>query len=303
MDRTIVGADGNVEIRSLNVFARSGFVAVALGLAALMVGFGFRQEWATDLWIWDDHRMNFIFLASIAAAVMAPALWVAISGELAAWAGVAINGVLVGSLAFGYLFARVFRDLPPDALATAVVFLVLTPLAALSFRFTHPLPVRDSRRTPRFVRGWFIAFVAILVSAGGALILQVDNVFPWQLDPPVSTLFGCFFMGAAAYFIYALRRPRWVIAAGALWSFLAYDIVLAIPYLEMLGDDDTGGSAGIYGGSGSGNGDGVNELSLAIYLLVLGVSAAVALYAFFFNAGTRIWGVGSTKPDTEKLLA
>jgi hypothetical protein len=161
------------------------------------------------------------------------------------------------------------------------------------------------------VRRWFAVFIALLVSTGGALIFQVENIFPWQLDPPVSTLFGCFFLGASAYFVYALRRPQWVIAAGALWSFLAYDIVLAIPYLKMLGGDaGSNGYSGMYGASRSGNGDGVNEISLVPYLIVLGVSAGVAVYAFFINGETRIWGgrmkelavePHATQPGTERV--
>jgi hypothetical protein len=289
MARTFVSANGVPTSGLPGGVIRGGFAVATLGLLALMIGFGFRQTWATRLWIWDDQRMNLIFLASIAAAVAAPALWVAITGEFAAWAGVAINGVVVGTLASGYLLSRVLRDLTPDALSTSLVFLLLTPLAGLSFHWSHAQPVKDARPTPRFVRGWFIAFVVILISAGGALLLQVDNVFPWRLDPPISTLFGCFFLGAAAYFIYALRRPSWVIAAGALWSFLAYDIVLAIPYLRMLGEDaETGGYGGMYGYGSSTGTDAVNELSLAIYLIVLGVSAVVALYAFLIDPQTRL---------------
>jgi hypothetical protein len=311
MARTFVNARHPIESPAMHRLARGSFAAIGLGLLALTIGFGFRQDWATRLWVWDDQRMNFIFLASIAAAVAAPALWVAVSGEFAAWAGVAINGVVVGILASSYLLSRVLRDELPDALFTALVFLALTPLALLAFRVTHPISVRDTRPNPGFVRWWFIAFAAILVGTGAALIFQVENVFPWRLDPPVSTLFGCFFLGASAYFVYALRRPQWVIAAGALWSFLAYDIVLAIPYLKMLGGD--GGSigySGMYGASGYGNGDGVNEVSLVPYLIVLGVSAGVAVYAFFINVETRIWGrymkqsavdPPATQPGTERV--
>lgn len=297
MARTFVCAAGAVGSRFPAGLVRGSFAAIALALIALTVGFGFRQEWATRLWIWDDQRMNFIFLASIAAAVCAPALWVTISGEFAAWAGVASNGIVVGTLASGYLMSRVLRDLMPDALSTGLVFMCLTPLAVLSFRWSHSQPVRDARTSPRFVRISFIAFVVLLVSTGGALLLQVDNVFPWHLDPPVSTLFGCFFLGAATYFMYALRRPSWVIAAGALWSFLAYDIILAIPYLGMLGEnDDAAGYGGPYGSSPSNSAQEVNDLSLVIYLLVLGISAMIALYAFFIAPETRILRRGAEDP-------
>lgn len=267
---------------------RLNFFLLALGLIALMLGFGMRQPWATRLWVWDDARMSFIFLASIAAAVAAPALWVAVSGEFAAWAGVAINGVLVGTLMSVYLLSRVVHGVPPDALPTALVFLVLTPAALMALRWSRSVPVRDERPMPRFVRAWFLVFAVILVGTGGALLFQVDRIFPWNLTPATSTLFGGFFLGASAYFIYALRRQQWIFAAGALWSFLAYDIVLAIPYVRLLVDDGENGGYGQLYGSGDSGGDPVNELSLVLYLAVIVLSAVVALYTFFVHQDTRV---------------
>jgi len=93
-------------------------------------------------------------------------------------------------------------------------------------------------------------------------------------------MFGCFFLGAATYFVYGLLRPKWAIAAGALWSFLAYDVVLAIPYLRLIGSDT---KTSIYGPSNP-----VNMPSLIVYLFVIGASAAIALYAFFVHPPTRV---------------
>ncbi|MEZ4498367.1 MAG: hypothetical protein R2845_16675 [Thermomicrobiales bacterium] len=264
---------------------RVGLAVLGSGLLVLMLGFGFGQDWATRLWRWDDERMSFIFLASIAAAVAAPAFWVAITGELAAWAGVALNGTVVGMLASVYLVSRRIRDLEPGALPDLVIFATLTLVAFAVFRVAHPFPIRDDRAMPRFVRGWFTVFAAILIATGVALLIQVEHIFPWNLEPETSTLFGCFFLGAATYFLYALWRDRWVIAAGALWAFLAYDIVLAVPYVKLLADGDDG-VEGLYGSS-SGGGE-VNELSLALYLLVIGVSTLVALFAFFLHPATRV---------------
>ncbi len=278
-----------LEVPRASWLIRAAFALVATGLCLLMFGFGFRQEWATQLWVWDDARMSFIFLASIAAAVAAPAFWVAITGEFRAWAGVAINGVVVSTLASAYLLSRVVRDLTPEALPTALVFLSLTPLAAMSYRWARGEPVQNRRRSPRFVNGWFVVFIAILVITGTALILQVDRIFPWNLEPATSTLFGCFFLGASAYFVYAVRHAYWVIAAGALSSFLAYDVVLALPYLRMLVDDEEStGYGGMYGGYRSDGGDDVNETSLVLYLAVIGISACVALYAFLAHPDTRM---------------
>jgi len=61
--------------------------------------------------------------------------------------------------------------------------------------------------------------------------LQVPNVFAWTLNPVCSALVGSFFLGSSCYFLYGLFFPRWHTACGQLWSFLAYDIVLIVPYV------------------------------------------------------------------------
>jgi hypothetical protein len=42
------------------------------------------------------------------------------------------------------------------------------------------------------------------------------------------------FFGAALYFTYAILRPSWLNSAGQLIGFLAYDIVLIVPFLTRL---------------------------------------------------------------------
>ena len=42
------------------------------------------------------------------------------------------------------------------------------------------------------------------------------------------------FPGTAAYFAYGLLRPSWVNSAGQLVGFLAYDVVLIVPFLTRL---------------------------------------------------------------------
>jgi hypothetical protein len=90
-----------------------------------------------------------------------------------------------------------------------------------SARRPMPLPVRISLGV----------FMAVLLLVGSAILLHVPNVFAWTLNPASSALVGCFFLGSSCYFLYGLIFPCWHTACGQLWSFLAYDIVLIVPFL------------------------------------------------------------------------
>ncbi len=123
-----------------------------------------------------------------------------------------------------------------------------------------PLPVRVS----------FGVFVVVLLLVGSALLLQVPNVFAWPLNPMSSALVGCFFLGSACYFLYGLIFPRWHTACGQLWSFLAYDLVLIVPFLLRAA---TVSSAQLP--------------SLIVNTIILVYSAALALYYLLIKQETR----------------
>lgn len=168
------------------------------------------------------------------------------------------------------------------AIGACALFVVL---GASLYAWARRLPVRDPRPMPPVVRWAFVVFALTLLVVGSALVLQVPRVFPWDLQPRSSTIFGLIFLGAAVYFVHGVLNPRWAFGAVQLWSFLAYDVVLFAPYLGMLfpgspaqsGFDDYGGTDG-----------GVNLTSLAVYLTVLGVSTVLALYMAFIHPATRI---------------
>ena len=107
------------------------------------------------------------------------------------------------------------------------------------------------------------------VIAGGALILKSPNVLPWNVTPETGAVFGWMFIGAAAYFAYAVVRPSWHNAGGQLAGFLIYDVVLIVPFLQRL----------------STNGPTVN---LVIYLAVVIYSGVLAAYFLFVNSTTRL---------------
>ena len=43
------------------------------------------------------------------------------------------------------------------------------------------------------------------------------------------------FLGSATYFAYGIVRPRWTNAGGQLAGFLAYDLVLIVPFMTRFG--------------------------------------------------------------------
>jgi hypothetical protein len=85
-------------------------------------------------------------------------------------------------------------------------------------------------------------------------------------------LFGWIFLGASLYFIYGVARPVWHNARGQLMGFLAYDLVLILPFLVLLGDVKP-----------------EFMLSLVIYLVVIVYSGALAIYYLLISKETRTW--------------
>lgn len=134
---------------------------------------------------------------------------------------------------------------------------------------TFRLPIRRTPPTPRLVYWSFVVFVIALIIAGGALILKSPNVIPWNVTPETGAVFGWMFIGAAAYFAYAVARPSWHNSGGQLAGFLIYDIILIVPFLQRL----------------STNGPAVN---LVIYLAVVIYSGVLAACFLFISPSTRL---------------
>lgn len=257
--------------------AATALISALLALA--LVGAGPRVVAA---WPWPEAQMSFVFLGSITASVATVWASVALSGELAALAGIGLNIVVAAVPAVVFLGWQAATKTHGD-LGPALLFATASSL----FGFwlwckTRALPVRDPRPLPRIVRLSYLAIVVTLIVAGITLVAQ-RQVFPWRLQPESATLFGCIFLGAAAFFANALRSGRWAVAAPALWGFLVYDLVLFVPYGRLLFADGAAADD-IYG-----DGQRVNLTSLAIYLGVLAASTLLALHAALVDPSTRLW--------------
>ncbi len=249
---------------------RAILAVVGVLLIGLSVGYFLKLEWVVQVWLWDDKPLSYIFIASMQAAIAAACLWIAITGELGALAAGALNlAVMMGGLAI--YFGLLSLAGPNWNLGIyAILCALFTAANFLLFLWARRIPIRDGRPMPLFVRISYAIFVLALLLVGGALVLQVPEILPWEVDETTSVILGWMFLGDAFYFLYALLQPRWYGACAQLWSFLAYDLVLLSPFLLRLQTTP----AAYYD-------------NLVVYTLVLLYSAALAIYYLFINRTTR----------------
>jgi hypothetical protein len=262
--------------------ARALAAATALAFAVMAAVLITADPVVTAFWPWPETGMSFVFLGSITASVATVWATVALSGELAALAGVGLNIVVAGAPAvvfLGWQAASGTRDDLGAALALATASSVF---GFWLWSVTRSLPIHDPRPMPSIVRRAYVAVVITLIVAGVTLVMQ-RQVFPWMLNPSSATMFGCIFLGAAVFFANAVHSGRWAVAAPALWGFLVYDIVLFVPYGRLLFADSAAVND-MYG-----DGQRINLTSLTIYMSVLAASTLLALNAALVDPATRLW--------------
>jgi hypothetical protein len=240
------------------------------GLANLALAFGFifRVPLAINLWPWEDGRYSYLFIGSILAAVSAAMLWIGWTGELGVLPAGSLN-VFVIALATSVYFFNLASQGRSGMLPFGLASILIAIASGATFFWSRHLSLTDTRPTPHLVRVSFGIFVVSLILAGGALILH-KPVFPWDLNPDSSVIFGCIFLGDAFYFLYALLRPRWGNAYGQLLSFLAYDLVLIIPFVLLFDTVKPN-----------------HMVSLIVYIAVLVYSGGLAVYYLLIDPQTR----------------
>jgi hypothetical protein len=239
-----------------------------LVVLALAIGFIFQIPLALRLWPWEDGRYSYLFVGSILAAVSAAALWIGWTGELGALPAGSLNIFVIALATSVYFFSLAVQG-RLDMVLFGLVTVLMALASGAAFLWSRGIPLDDSRSTPGLVRVSFGIFTAALVLAGGALILR-QPIFPWDLNPDSSVVFGCIFLGDAFYFLYGLIRPRWGNAAGQLLSFLVYDLVLIVPFISLF--------------------DTVKPdrmVNLIVYIAVLIYSGGLAVYYLLINPRTR----------------
>ena len=250
-------------------FYRTLFVILGSVSFILTLGFWLHMPLLTGMLPPTGSFPLHIFLASITASITASLLWIGFSGELGAAAAGAIDlAVFYGGLTiFQLLSPHVGNQRPLAGVLLCSAAAIVSLGIFLRFR---RYPIVGSRPMPMPVRISFGVFVVILLLVGSALLLQIPNVFAWTLNPVSSAFIGCFFLGSSCYFLYGLIFPRWHTACGQLWSFLAYDIVLIVPFLFHFATVSS-----------------VQLPSLIINTIILVYSGALAVYYLLIKKETR----------------
>jgi hypothetical protein len=243
------------------------------GLFTLVYAFGFifQMPFALRFWPWPDGRYSYLFVGSIFAAVSAAALWIGWTGDFGALPAGSLNVFVIEVTAGIYFLTLILREGRAGLLAFVIVPFLLAIVSGGFFLWSRKLDLHDTRSTPTFIRISFVIFFVSLVFSGIALILRAP-IFPWKLNPDSSVIFGCIFLGDAFYFLYALLVPRLSNAIGQLLSFLAYDLALIGPFMQLFGSVEP-----------------AFRLNLIVYVVVLIFSGLLAAYYLFINPQTRDW--------------
>lgn len=257
-------------------------IRIGIGIAGILtilgaIAFYFRWPLVADIWPWTGvyatlSQISFYFLSSIAAAIGAPVLWIAISGKLHAAAPGAID-LLVSFIAIAVFMFQGYAAEPSNSrlLQSAVLAGVVAIANLAIFLLGRKMPDPDGRPLPALVRYSFFVFIAALIIAGGQMVLRVPNILPWDISVEASVVYGWLFLGASVYFAFAVVRSTWGNAAGQLLGFLAYDVVLILPFIRHFSavrPEQMG--------------------SLVVYTIVVVYSGLLAIYYLFINRETRL---------------
>jgi hypothetical protein len=234
------------------------------------MGFIFQWSPIVDLWpLPYTNATTYLFIGSIVAAAVASTLWCLLQREDGALSGVFLDYAAILVPVGIYTFQ--ISGTNPSLRAFSIFTLVTGVLGVIMLLITLRIPFRDHRPTPPLVRWTFAAFVVVLVVVGGQLVLGMPNVLPWNVNLSGRIIYGWMFLGAAVYFAYGVVRPKWQNAGGQLAGFLAYDLVLIVPFLLLLSDVRP------------------EKLpNLIVYIAVLLVSGALATYYLFLHPATRV---------------
>ena len=250
--------------------------AVQLFFAA---AFGFQWPFAVQLWpLPYTDQTSFIFIASIFAAAAASTLWSVGVGEYRGLAGIGLDYLTILT-PLAILMFQTAGGLSGALGSFGIISALGAAFGLVLFLWARRVPVRDSRPTPRLVYGSFAVFVVALLIAGGSLVFQRPNILPWSTSTSSAVIYGWMFLGPAAYFAYGLLRPGWYNAAGQLAGFLAYDLVLIVPFLTQLATITP-----------------TLRINLIVYVVVISYSGLLAIYYLFINPTTRLQALAKPTP-------
>jgi hypothetical protein len=243
--------------------------------AQLFFAVAFFLQWpvAVNLWPFQGTTpLTFIFISSIFAAAAAPTLWAAATENYGALGGIGLDYLTILAPVAILSFQLANGGSDPKMISYAIAC-VLGALFGLGlFLWSARFPIKPVPPLPGFVRWSFVFFIIALLIVGGRLVFQITETIPWKITPEIAVIMGWMFLGAAVYFVYTLVRPSWLNAAGQLMGFLAYDVVLIVPFLTRLPTISP-----------------ENRLGLTVYTGVVIYSGLLAIYFLFLHRPTRVW--------------
>lgn len=257
-------------------FLQGAFITIGSLSLVLVASFYLKLPWILSLWPWANSSLPYNFLGAIVAAIAASLLWIGLSGEFGTLVGGAAN-LIVFYTGLSISLLLLFLQKGDQSHFIGALFCAIGVFISIGILLlVRRYPVQDMQPIPLLVRVSFSIFVVILILVGIGVLLQIPNVFAWKLSTESAMLVGWFFIGAACYFLHGLLYPQWPNACGQLWAFLAYDIVLIIPFFLRFSVTSP-----------------AQLPSLMVNTLVLLYSAILAIYYFFVHKATRIWGKSS----------
>ncbi|HYO88247.1 MAG TPA: hypothetical protein VER79_06330 [Candidatus Limnocylindrales bacterium] len=239
--------------------------------AVFAVLFLVQSPLAMSVWpIPDTTPLTYIFLSSIFAAAAASTAWCALLNIRGALVGIALDYIVIFAPLTVYML-QISGEVGPGAAAYAVALFLGVLFGLWMLRYGLGSPITDPRPNPLLVRVSFAVIILALLWVGVQMVLHTPNVIPWNVTGN-GVVMGWIYLGAAAYFGYALIRPSWHNAGGQLAGFLAYDLILIVPFLQRLPTvaDEF-------------------RTNLIIYTIVVIYSGVLAVYFLFLHPSTRIW--------------
>jgi len=252
--------------------ARSSLFFVSAAQFVLAIVCFLQTPFAASVWPFPGSTpLTFIFVSSILAAAAASMFWVAASENYGALTGLGIDylAVLVPLSILSLRSGARTGSAGLTALGIMCVVGAVFGLGILLWGLRSPLD--RSVRMPRLVSWSFGGFVLALLVVSTRLLFGMATI-PWTITPDLSQVIAWMFLGAATYFLYALVRPGWLNAAGQLAGFLAYDLVLIVPFLTRLPTTSP-----------------EHLVGLIVYTAVVVYSGVLAVYYLFIHKATRVW--------------
>jgi hypothetical protein len=249
------------------------YFLIVVAIVQLIFAIAFFVQWpvAVNLWPFPGTTpLTFIFISSIFAAAGASTLWAAATENFGALAGIGLDYIAILA-PVAVLSFQLGASSGSSQMTWYGVTSVIGALFGLAlFLWSVRIPIDSTLPMPGLVRWSFVVFILALLFVSTRLILQVPNTIPWKITPDLSVVIGWMFVGAALYFIYGLLRPSWLNSAGQLIGFLAYDIVLIVPFLTRLPTTPS-----------------EFRIGLIVYTIVVSYSGLLAIYYLFIHQPTR----------------